>query len=214
MVLLGLLFVAAAGIIAARVPEYQQQAARLDRGMTEQEKQTRDGILNSTVKRSELALALLQRELRMKELQQKGLHIAVDTQDSVLFLRHDNATLRRVPVRIGPDSTVTASDGRTWRMVRALGERHVEDKETDGIFATPEWIYVARGEAVPSREKRVDAGALGKYTLLLDDGTAIYTPPSGGPFTASVKPAAFLVAEADMQPIFDAVGKDTPVFIY
>lgn len=214
MVVLGWLFVGAAGIVAARVPGYQQAATRLDQNMTEQEKQTRDGILNSTVKRSELALALLQRELRMRELQQQGLHIAIDTEDSLLFLRHDNATLRRVPVRLGPDSTVTAKDGETWRMVRALGERHVEGKQKDGVFDTPEWIYAARGEPVPSQEERAVAGGLGKYTLLLDDGTAIYTPPSAGPFTGSVKPAAFLVAEADMEPIFEAVTKDTPVFIY
>ncbi|HEV2148653.1 MAG TPA: hypothetical protein VGR37_14715 [Longimicrobiaceae bacterium] len=208
------LFLVATATVASRIPQYRREAAELNQRMTAAERATRDRILESRAARSEMAVALLQRELRVKGLQQKGLHLAVRMEDSTLLLRHGQATLRAVPVRIGPDSTINAPDGRTWRFVRALGQRTVRDKETSPVYTVPEWVYVGRGEPVPPEEERRVKGALGRYVLRLDDGTEIYSEPESGPLADGVKPAAFMVRERDMRAIFDAVREDTPVFIY
>lgn len=208
------LLVSATTAVAIRVPAYQREARVLDERMDETEKETRDRILDSRTRRSQLAIALLQRELRLKALQEKGLHLAIDTQDSTLALRHGPATLREVPVQIGADSVIRAQDGRTWRLIRALGERHLEEKETSPTVTIPEWVYVSRGEAVPAAEARRVEGALGRYVLRLDDGTEIYSTPEAGPFAGGVKPGGFMAAERDLAAIFEAVGADTPVYIY
>jgi hypothetical protein len=209
-----LVLLAATVAVAVRIPSYRRQAALLDQQMTEEERQTRDRILDSRTRRSQLALALLQRELRLRTLQEEGTHLAISIEDSTLALRHGNATLREVPLQIGPDSVIRAPDGRTWRFVRALGERHLREKETLPEYVVPEWVYLSRGEPVPPEEERTIEGGLGRYVMRLDDGTEIYTLPESGPLAGQVKPASFVVAERDMRAIFDAVKKDIPVYIY
>lgn len=209
-----ILLVSATTAVAIRVPGYQRDAKLLDQRMDETERETRDRILNARTRRSELALALLQRELRLKALQEKRLHLAINTEDSTLALRHGAATLREVPVRIGADSVIRAPDGKTWRVIRALGERHLAKKETSPTVTVPEWVYVSRGEAVPAEDARRVEGGLGRYVIRLDDGTEIYSMPKSGPFAESVKLGAFATSEADMAAIFEAVGAETPVYIY
>lgn len=200
--------------VAARVPRYMSEASLLDERMTETERETRDRILDSRARRSELAVALLRRELSLRSMEEKDVHLAISTEDSTLSLRHGPATLRQVPVAIGRDSVITAPDGRTWRFVRALGERHVKGRETSPSIVIPEWVYIGRGEAVPPEGERSMQGALGQYVLELDDETVIYSEPGSGPFAEQVKPGSFRVAEADLKAIFEAVRAQTPVYIY
>jgi hypothetical protein len=211
-----MLLLSATAVVGFRIPQFRQEATELDRWMSETERATRDRILSSQARRSELAIGLLQRELRLKALEESGLHLAVSTEDSLLMLRHGPATLREVRIEIGPDSTIRAADGRSWRLVRALGERHLMEKVVDATYTIPEWVFVAREEAVPEEADRRIAGGLGRYLLRLDDGTEIYTRPRNGPFSeGGAKPGAIMVEnEGDMSAIFEALRLDAPVYIY
>jgi hypothetical protein len=208
------LLLSASVTVASRVPGYRRDARTLDRQMTERERATRDQVLESRSRRAELAVALLRRELRLKALQQKGLHLAVNTEKSTLALRHGSATLREIHLDIGRDSIVRAPDGRTWRFVRALGERRLVGKETSPDEPIPEWVYVSRGEPVPPEAERRVEGGNGQYVLHLDDGTEIYSRPETGPLAEGVKPGDFVASESDLRAIFDAVTADMPVYIY
>jgi hypothetical protein len=208
------LLLAASAAVATRIPRYHHDAAVLDGQMTRTERETRDRILNSRAQRSRMAVALLRHELKLKAMAEKGLHLAINTQDSTLTLRHGSADLRKIRIRIGRDSVIQGPQGQSWRFVRALGERHVEAKETDPDTPIPEWVYVSRGQAVPPASERQVDGANGHYVLRLDDGTEIYSHPDAGPFSQGVKPAAFEADAHDLGAIFDAVGTDTPVYIY
>lgn len=208
------LFAVAAAVVGMRVPRYQREAAEINAKMTVAERATRDSVLQSRAKRSDLAIALLRREVRVKALETRGIHLAISIEDSVLELRHGKATLRRARVRIGPDSIIRAPDGRTWRFVRALGERHLAEKQVSPTYTVPEWVYISRGQPVPSEDQRKVAGGLGRYVLRLDDGTEIYTEPQEGPLKGVVKPASFVARARDLAAIFDAIKVDTPVYIY
>ena len=215
MVVVLLFILAGAAAVAVRVPQYRREAAEIDRRMSEEEKATRDEILEAQQARTELGIALLQRELRLKALEEKGLHLAINTEDSTLTLRHGPAALRQAKVQIGGDSIIRAPSGQTWRFVGALGERHVQEKDVGASYTIPEWVYISRGQPVPPEGDRTVDGGLGRYVLRLDDGTEIYSRPREGPFAEGVKPAAFVVeSESDLRAIFDAIGKDTPVYIY
>ncbi|MDB4948617.1 MAG: hypothetical protein JWM27_1266 [Gemmatimonadetes bacterium] len=214
MMAVAAVFVAATAVVASRIPRYHTETAQIQSRMTAQEKQTQDNVLHSRARRSDLAIALLQRELRLKALQQKGLHLAIDTKDSVLYLYSGRAVLRQVKVGVGPDTTVTAPDGRTWRLVRALGERSLDKKETSPTLSVPEWVYVAQGQPVPDEGARQVAGGLGTYVLVLDDGTRIYSQPQTGPFKDAVMPGSFAVHGEDLAAIFGAIQPDIPVYIY
>lgn len=210
-----LVLLVASVVMAVRIPLYRTQAASLDETMTEAEKETRDRILNSQARRSDLAIALLQREVRLQAMEENSIHLAISLEDSTLSLRHGPAVLRETPISVGPDSTVRAPDGRSWRLVRPLGERHLQEKEVNPTFEVPEWVYVSRGETPPPEGERRVEGGLGQYVLRLNDGTEIHTRPETGPFATGPRPAAFIVEnEADMRAIFDAISAETPVYIF
>lgn len=211
--LVGLLLVLTLAV-AIRIPQYARQMAMMDSRLNGAERQTRDRILESRTRRSELALALLQRELRLKALEENDVHLAIDTQDSTLALRHGSATLREIPIVIGGDSVIRAPDGKTWRFVRALGERYLVEKERSPTVTIPEWVYVSRGQPVPTEAARTIEGGGGGYVLRLDDGTEIYSRPEQGPLASGVKPGAFMAEEEGLDAIFEALRIETPVYIY
>jgi hypothetical protein len=208
------LLLAGSAVVGSRVPRYRKEAAELSRRMTEAERATRDRILESKAKRSDLAVALLKRDVRIRQLQEKGVHLAIDTQDSTLSLMHGVRALRTVKVAMGPDSLVRAPDGRQWRFVRALGERRLAEKQVSPTYTVPEWVYVSRGEPVPPEAERRIEGGLGRYVLKLDDGTEIYSEPEAGPLKGVAKPASFMARPRDLAAMFDALREDTPVYIY
>lgn len=214
MLTLLVLFLGASAVVAVRIPTYTRQMAMIDQQMDQTERETRDRILQARTRRSELAIALLQREMRLRALQEKNVHLAISTEDSTLALRHGSATLREIPIQIGPDSVIRGPDGRTWRFVRALGERHLKEKLASPDEPIPEWVYVAQGQPVPPEDERRIKGALGRYVLRLDDGTEIYSQPKEGPFADGVRPGAFMARERDLGVIFDALKTQTPVYIY
>ncbi|HEX6925867.1 MAG TPA: hypothetical protein VF167_10555 [Longimicrobiaceae bacterium] len=200
--------------VAIRIPQYARQMALMESQLDAEERETRDRILSSQTRRTALALALLRRELRLKSLEEDGVHLAINTEDSTLALRHGPATLREIPIAIGGDSIIEAPDGRTWRFVRALGERYVVAKERTPTVTVPEWVYVSRGEPVPPEEERTLEGVAGEYVLRLDDGTEIYSRPETGPFASGVKPGAFMADADGLEAIFEALALETPVYIY
>lgn len=212
--LLVLLLLGGAGVIASRVPRYQAETEYFNQQLSTAQKATRDSLLANQQRRTALAVAVLRRDMRIRSLEQKNRHLAIVLDDSVLELRQGTATLRRVHISVGPDSVVRAPDGRTWRLVRPVGERKVAERQTSPTYTVPEWVYVARGEAIPPESERRVAGGLGAYVLRLDDGTEIYSQPSRGPLAETVKPGAFMTRSQDLAAIFDAVGESTPVYIY
>lgn len=211
--LIALLIAASAGV-AWRIPRYQREAAQISAQMTAAQKQTRDELIENQSRRTQLAMAVLQRDMRIRSMETKKRHLAVVLKDSVLELRQGPVTLRRAKLQIGSDSIVRAPDGRSWRMVRGVGERRIVDRQTEPVYTIPEWVYVGRGQPVPPESERRVAGGLGRYVISLDDGTEIYTEPTAGPLKDTVKPASFKARARDLVAIFDAVTEDTPVYIY
>jgi hypothetical protein len=207
-------FLTGTAVMGSRIPGFKQQESQILAQMSEAERATRDELLQHSERRTQLSLALLQRDVRVRALEERGLHLALSIEDSTLSLRHGPATLRSSRVTVGGDSVVTAPDGRTWRFVQPVGERRIREKSHSPAYTIPEWVYVSRGEAVPEESARRVKGGLGAYVLRLDDGTEIYSRPTTGPLAEGVKPGAFVAPQSTLAAIFEAVRVDTPVFIY
>lgn len=208
------LLVTGSAVLAVRVVRYNRETAQISRQMTSSQRETRDELLANKARRTRLALAVLQRDLRVRSLENAKRHLAVVLEDSVLELRHGAATLRRARIAIGPDSVVRAPDGRSWRFVRGIGERRIAELRRAPVYTVPDWVYVSRGQPIPAAGERRVPGGLGEYVIRLDDGTEIYSQPQAGPLRDAVKPAGFMAQANDLAAIFDAVGEDTPVYIY
>lgn len=197
------------------IPGFRQETTLLRGAMDQNHRTLQEELLRNQDARSRLGLALMRRDLRLRQLRKKQIHLAITLEDSLLTLRNGSATLRRAKLRIGPDSTVRAPDGRTWRFVRPIGERYVRSKRHMPVYEVPEWVYLGRGEPVPPVEDRRIRGGLGRYVLVLDDGTEVYSAPTTGPLKGQgPKPGSFLAGEADLEAIFNNARNETSVFIY
>jgi hypothetical protein len=208
------LLVIAAAAVGARIPRYHREAGEIASRMTAEQRRTRAELMEHRQRRTQLAVAVLQRDLRIKSLETRQRHLAIVLEDSMLELRQGRATLRRAKLAIGPDSIVRAPDGRSWRFVRGVGERHIRTRQQNPTVTIPDWVYVSRGQPVPPEGERRVAGGMGAYVITLDDGTEIYSQPLAGPLKDAVIPAAFMAQARDLAAIFDAVDEDTPVYIY
>jgi hypothetical protein len=208
------LFLAAAGAVAMRVPRYRAETAHFNAQLTAAQRATRDSLMAHQQKRTQLAVAVLRRDMRIRSLANSKRHLAIVIEDSVLELRQGRATLRRAKLTIGPDSTIHGPGGRTWRLVRPVGERKIAERQSSPTYLVPEWVYVSRGQPIPSENERRVPGGLGAYVIRLDDGTEIYSQPTAGPLAETVKPGAFMARARDLAAIFDAVDEETPVYIY
>jgi len=200
--------------VGSRIGLYWRDAASLETRLTEVERTTRDSILEYRAERAQLAVGLLRREMRLRSLKEDQVHLAIVLDDSVLELRHGSAALRQARVTIGPDSVIRSPEGRTWRFIRPLGERHIAEKQRGPAFTIPEWYYAGRGQPVPPAAERHIEGGLGQWVIRLDDGTHIYSHPERGPFAEVVLPGSFAVPEEELRAIFEAVPVETPVYIY
>jgi hypothetical protein len=207
-------FVIAAASLGVRTYRYNRQAEEIASRMTAEQRRTRAELMVHQRKRTQLALAVLERDMRIRSLETRQRHLAIVLKDSVLELRQGRATLRRAKLSIGPDSIVRAPDGRSWRFVRGVGERHIATLQQNPTITIPDWVYVSRGQPVPPESQRHVAGGMGAYVITLDDGTEIYSQPREGPLKDAVIPAGFMAQARDLAAIFDAVKEDTPVYIY
>lgn len=207
-------FVVAAVTVGMRIPRYNSEAAEIASRMTAEQRRTQEELTANREKRTQLAVAVLRRDMRVRSLETRQRHLAVVLEDSVLELRQGRATLRRARLAIGADSIVRAPDGRSWRFVRGVGERHITALRRNPTITIPDWVYVSRGQAVPSESARRVAGGMGAYVITLDDGTEIYSQPQAGPLRDAVVPAGFMAQAHDLAAIFDAVNEETPVYIY
>ena len=208
------LFVIAAAAVGYRIPRYNAEAAQIAERMKAEQRRTRDELLQHRRRRTQLAVAVLQRDMRIKSLQTRNRHLAIVLKDSMLELRQGRAVLRRAKLAMGPDSIVRGPDGRTWRFVQGIGERHIASRQQNPTVTIPDWVYVSRGQPVPPESERRVAGGMGAYVITLDDGTQIYSQPQAGPLKDGVIPAGFMARARDLVAIFDAVKEDTPVYIY
>src|SRR5262245_35014112 len=80
-------FMAAAGAVAMRIPRYNAEAQEIASRMTAEQRQTHAELTADRQRRTRLALAVLERDIRVRSMETKQRHLAVVLADSVLELR-------------------------------------------------------------------------------------------------------------------------------
>jgi len=164
-------------VLVYELVRYGRELARMRASLTETVRRRVDAI--AAPEESDLAIAV---ELaRRQSLGDAELHLAVDTENGLLYLERQGARLREMRVRLGQEAMVgTPPD--TVLLAPPLGKRSVA-RVVDGSYgwAVPEWVYVDRGWPVPG-DRRIP-GALGPLAIFLDSGAVLYSRPAVGPLS-------------------------------
>ena len=115
-------------VVAYERVQYGWELARMRASMTETERRRVDAIAASEENRLAIAAELARREA----LGDTELHLAVDTENGLLYLERQGARLREMRVRLGPEATVGTPPDAV-RLAPPLGKRSVA-RVVDGSY--------------------------------------------------------------------------------
>lgn len=164
-------------VLAYKRVQYGRELVRMRASMTETESHRVDAITASEENRMAIAVELARRQA----LGDSELHLAVDTENGLLYLERHGARLREMQVRLGREATVGAPPDAVL-LTPPLGKRSVARVVDDSYpWEVPEWVYVDRGWSAPD-DRRI-RGALGPLAIFLDSGAVLYARPAVGPLS-------------------------------
>ncbi len=106
----------------------------------------------------------------------RGVYIVVDTYRNRLRLYRDGELLRTAPCSTGTGIVLRdPRNGRQWVFDTPLGERLVERKVKNPVWAKPDWAFIEEGMLPPTDpNERFDPNSLGDYALYIGDGYIIH----------------------------------------
>lgn len=188
---------------------YSSEIERLQANMSESEREKTDLIVQSEENKIRMAVELIRRQARLD----KRLHLSIPLDSATMYLEREGATLRQIPVVIGPERVVGISPD-TVRIVVPRGERTVRQVLQNETWTVPGWVYTDRG--IAAQAERSIRGALGPVALILDGGVVIYSVPSVGPLADSsyVMPGSIRAPEADLRAILPNLEEGMKVYLH
>ena len=197
-------------VLAYKRVQYGRELMRMRASMTESESDRVDAIAASEENRLAIAVELARRQA----LGDADLHLAVDTENGLLYLERHGARLREMRVRLGREATVGAPPDAVL-LAPPLGKRSVA-RVVDGsyLWEVPEWVYVDRGWSVPD-DRRIP-GALGPLAIFLDSGAVLYSRPAVGPLSdvSYVLPGSVRAEAPDFEAIRENLQPGMAVYFH
>jgi hypothetical protein len=140
-------------------------------------------------------------------------YVVIDRMRKRFAFKFGDKVLRDAPVEIGEPRVVHGKGGKSWTFVPVTGGFSVQEKLENAGWSIPAWVYAMNGQEPPKRLPDVPAG-LGKYVLVFAGNYVIHSPPSSDSPLKTVKPASFMVPEADLAAIWRRVGPGTRVYVF
>ena len=145
------------------------------------------------------------------------LHILVDTKANKLYLKKGLTLLWQADCSVGKGGMLyDRATGRRWEFVTPRGKFEVLGKIEKPLWIKPDWAFVENGEPVPppADPKRKVEGELGAYVFNLGDGYLIHGTKNEAVLGHSVSHGCVRLGAADLQKLYEAVPRGTPVYIY
>lgn len=175
---------------------------------------------SATVTLAEEAAAprLAQRaEQRIKTAQPKGAYVVVDTYRNRLRVFQGGELKREAICSTGSGVVLRdPRDGRQWVFDTPVGERTVQRKVKDPIWAKPDWAFIEDGYAPPkagSRD-RFDDFSLGSYGLYMGDGYIIHGTIFQTLLGQRVTHGCIRLGDADLEWVYRNVPLGAKVYLY
>ena len=197
-------------VLAYKRVQYGLELARIRAAMTVTERRRVDAIAASEENRLAIAVELARRQA----LGDSELHLAVDTENGLLYLERQGARLREMRVHLAREATVGRPPDAVL-LAPPLGKRAVA-RVVDGSYpwAVPEWVFIDRGWPVPG-DRRIP-GALGPLAIFLDCGAVLYSRPAVGPLSdvGYVLPGSVRAEAPDLEAIRENLQPGMAVYFH
>jgi hypothetical protein len=140
-------------------------------------------------------------------------YVVVDTSRKRFAFKFGDKVLRDAPVQVGEPRVIAGKSGKSWTFAPVTGAFSVQEKLEDAEWSIPAWVYAMKGQDPPKPLPRI-AGGLGKYVLVFAGSYVLHSPPAPDSPLKTVKPASFMVPEADLAAIWRRVGPGTRIYVF
>jgi L,D-transpeptidase YbiS len=161
-------------------------------------------------KRAAQAAAALER------LRPRGVYLVVDSYRNRLRL-FENGRLEHEAVCSTGTGTVLRDprNGREWIFDTPIGERVIERKVKNPVWAKPDWAFIEEGYLPPTNpEERFDPFSLGDYALYLGDGYIIHGTLFQTLLGRRVTHGCIRLGDQDLELIYRNVRVGSRVYLY
>jgi L,D-transpeptidase YbiS len=154
---------------------------------------------------------------KMATVQPRGPYVVVDTYRNRLHVMKDGKPLRSTVCSTGSGLVLRdPRDGRQWIFDTPTGERTVQRKVKDPIWAKPDWAFIEDGyEPPPSGSPdRFDDFSLGKYGLYMGDGYIIHGTIFQSLLGRRVTHGCIRLGDDDLEYVYKTVPVGARVYLY
>jgi len=153
---------------------------------------------------------------QLERLRPQGVYLVVDTYRNRLHV-HDGPELVRTAICSTGTGVVLRDprNGRTWVFDTPLGERVVENKRRNPVWAKPDWAFIEEGYLPPKDpEERFDPFSLGDYGLYMGDGYIIHGTLFKSLLGRRVTHGCIRLGDEDLEFVYKNARIGTRVYLY
>jgi L,D-transpeptidase YbiS len=154
---------------------------------------------------------------RLRSLLPRGTYIVVDSYRNHLRVYRNGELLRDALCSTGSGVVLRdPRDGRQWVFDTPTGERRVQRKVKNPIWAKPDWAFIEEGYEPPppgSRE-RFDDFSLGDYGLYMGDGYIIHGTIFQTLLGQRVTHGCIRLGDEDLEYVYRQVPLGARVYLY
>jgi L,D-transpeptidase YbiS len=146
----------------------------------------------------------------------KGVYVVIDTFRNHLRIYKDGELLRDAQCSTGSGTVLRdPRDGRQWVFDTPIGERTIQRKVKDPIWAKPDWAFIEEGYLPPkSASERFDDFSLGRFALYMGDGYIIHGTIFQSLIGQRVTHGCVRLRDADLEWVYKTVPAGAKVYIY
>ena len=152
----------------------------------------------------------------LDRLRPKGVRIVIDTYQNRLRVVEGDAVLRAGVCSTGTGIVLRdPRNGRQWIFDTPLGERTVERKVKNPIWAKPDWAFIEEGYLPPKDpSERFDSLSLGDYALYMGDGYIIHGTLFKSLLGRRVTHGCVRLGDDDLEFVYKHAPIGTRVYLY
>lgn len=155
-------------------------------------------------------------ESKLVALRPREPYVVIDTYNNRLRVHRQDELLRDAVCSTGSGVVLLDPRGeRSWTFDSPLGERRVQRKVKDPVWAKPDWAFIEEGYLPPKDPNlRFDDFSLGDYALYLGDGYIIHGTIFQTLLGRPVTHGCVRLGDEDLEYVYRTVRIGARVYLY
>jgi len=153
---------------------------------------------------------------QLARLRPRGVYIVVDIFHNKLHVYRNDELLRSVVCSTGTGIVLRdPRSGREWVFDTPLGERTIQRKVRNPVWAKPDWAFIEDGYLPPEDpNERFDPYSLGRFGLYMGDGYIIHGTLFESLLGQRVTHGCIRLGDQDLEYVYYNAPLGTKVYLY